>query len=144
MFILIAAAGAMAAAAALHPARRIATFDCPQFAHIDCARVSTIASDATALGGCYFTPREHWNHAAVLLLHGIGDCRTGMKEAALFFAANGYAALAPDLRGHGESAGFCTYGVRETMDANAWTAWLTKHTDVLRIYGLGESLGAPC
>jgi pimeloyl-ACP methyl ester carboxylesterase len=141
MSILIAAAGAIAAGAALHPVRRMAPFDCPRLADVDCARVSTVATDSTALEGWYFKPRERWNRAAVLLLHGIGDCRASMKGAALFLARNGYGVLTPDLRGHGESGGFCTYGVQETLDVNAWTDWLTENTAVTRVYGLGESLG---
>lgn len=140
--ILIAAAGAIAAGAALHPIRRKPPFNCPPLANIDCARVSTIAADSTALEGWYFEPRVHWNHASVLLLHGVGDCRASMKGAASFLGGFGYSVLAPDLRGHGESAGFCTYGVRETLDVRAWADWLTENTLAMRIYGLGESLGA--
>jgi hypothetical protein len=140
--LLIGLSGAVAADAALHPLRRKAASNCPLLAGTDCASVSVTAADAVHLEGWYFRPRDGWNGSAVLLLHGVGDWRGSMSGAASMLARNGYSVLAPDLRGHGESGGICTYGVRETLDVRAWTSWLAEHGQVSRIYGLGESLGA--
>jgi hypothetical protein len=114
----------------------------PLLTGTDCANVSVTAADSVRLEGWYFRPRDHFNGGAVLLLHGVGDWRGSMTGAASMLARNGYSVLAPNLRGHGESGGICTYGVRERLDVRAWTSWLVKHEQAPRIYGLGESLGA--
>jgi pimeloyl-ACP methyl ester carboxylesterase len=59
------------------------------------------------------------------------------------FLNEGYAVLLPDSRAHGVSEGqFVTYGLLEKFDVVAWANWM-KRTGCHKLYGLGESLGAP-
>lgn len=43
------------------------------------------------------------NGAAILFLHGIGANRSHWDDQLVFFASHGYTAIAPDLRGYGDS-----------------------------------------
>jgi len=45
------------------------------------------------------------NGAAIILLHGAGGSREGVRDHATMLAENGYGVLALDMRGHGESGG---------------------------------------
>jgi alpha-beta hydrolase superfamily lysophospholipase len=99
------------------------------------------AADATPLDAWLFTPIKP-NHAAVILLHGVGDTRLGTTEHARFLLRAGYVVLAPDARGHGASGGkIITYGIRESSDVHAWADWLFQHKPIDRLYGLGASMG---
>jgi fermentation-respiration switch protein FrsA (DUF1100 family) len=49
--------------------------------------------------------------------------------------------LAPDARGHGESGGLATYGIREADDLRRWAAWLRRRAPDRCIYALGSSMG---
>jgi fermentation-respiration switch protein FrsA (DUF1100 family) len=54
----------------------------------------------------------------------------------------GYAVLVPDARAHGRSGGeLVTYGLLERYDALLW-AHTMRQQGCIRLYGLGESLGA--
>ncbi len=45
--------------------------------------------------------------------------------------------------GHGASGGeTVTYGILEAEDIARWAAWLSRQPGVMRVYGLGESMGA--
>jgi uncharacterized protein len=48
--------------------------------------------------------------------------------------------LTPESRGHGESTGINTYGVREAGEIVQWVEW-TKAQGAGAVFGLGESLG---
>lgn len=79
--------------------------------------------------------------SAVLVLHGIGDRRSGMVGHAVLLAKHGYRVLLADLRAHGDSEGdLSTYGVLEAQDAAAWQRWLTVR-GARCVFGLGASLG---
>lgn len=119
--IVVIAAGAIAAEAALHPVRRRAASNCPLLSGAECASVAVTASDGVSLRGWFFRPRANWNGAAVLVFHGVGDWRASMAGLASMLSQHGYAVLTPDLRGHGESGGICTYGVEEVKDVQAWS-----------------------
>jgi pimeloyl-ACP methyl ester carboxylesterase len=133
--------GAVAAENALRPARVPVAKVCPCLAHERCKSVEITAQDATTLRAWYYEP-EISNGKAVLLLHGVAGNRQDMVALGNFFLKQGYSALEPDLRGHGESGGFATYGVLETSDVHAWLDWLEKAGNSPRIYGFGVSLGA--
>src|SRR3984885_10363730 len=64
----------------------------------------TAAVDGTALDGWLFTPREP-NGSGVILLHGVGDTRSGMTVHAGYLLRAGFTVLMPDARGHGSSGG---------------------------------------
>ena len=104
------------------------------------ARVTT--SDGVVLDGWLFTPREP-NGSGVMVLHGVGDTRSGMVDHAAFLLNAGYTVLLPDVRGHGSSGGsVISYGVRESADVHAWSDWLFQKRSIARLYGLGQSMGA--
>jgi dipeptidyl aminopeptidase/acylaminoacyl peptidase len=106
-----------------------------------CESVAIAARDGVRLRAWNYTP-DTPNGKAVILLHGIGSNRQDMVALGNLFLKNGYSALEPDLRGHGESGGLATYGVLEAGDTHAWVDWLEKTQRPSGIYGFGASLGA--
>ncbi|MEP6715097.1 MAG: alpha/beta fold hydrolase [Terriglobia bacterium] len=138
---LVFAAGARAAGAALHPARKHVAAICPCIAHVQCRDASVTAADGVKSRGWYFEP-DSPNGAAVLVLHGIGGSRQDVVAVGTVFERAGYAVLEPDIRGHGESGGLATYGASDEQDVHAWASWLLHQPHVERIYGFGASLGA--
>jgi dipeptidyl aminopeptidase/acylaminoacyl peptidase len=100
------------------------------------------ASDGAILKGWMFTPRQS-NGAGILLMHGVADTRLGMSGHAPFLLRAGFTVLMPDSRGHGASGGgIITYGVRECSDVQRWADLLVREPDVVRLYGIGQSMGA--
>jgi uncharacterized protein len=96
--------------------------------------------DRAVLEAWFFAPSEP-PRGCVVLLHGIGDSRSGAFGFAPMFLHAGYAVLVPDGRGHGRSGGdVVTYGLLEKYDILAWTGWL-REQGCRDLYGLGESLG---
>ena len=79
---------------------------------------------------------------AVLLVHGIGSDRRILASRVVFLARAGFAVLALDLRGHGESApARITFGLDEARDVAAALAWLREKVPRERVGALGLSLG---
>jgi hypothetical protein len=138
---VIFTSGAVAAESAMRPPRRPVALVCPCFAHVRCESVAVTSKDGIALRGWYYWP-ETSNGKAILLLHGIGSNRQDMVALGYLFLRHGYSVLEPDLRGHGQSGGFATYGVLEENDVRAWVDWLEKNEHAPGIYGFGASLGA--
>ena len=54
--------------------------------------------------------------AAVIVLHGIADSKASAQGSLVALSGMGLLALAPDLRAHGESDGFASYGFHEKAD----------------------------
>jgi len=75
-------------------------------------------------------PQGGW--PAAMLFHGLGGTRASMAPIATGFLANeGYAVLAYDARGHGQSGGMVTLdGPREIEDLRTAFDWLIARTDV--------------
>ena len=98
------------------------------------------ATDGTPLVGSYLP--SGGSEAAVLLLHGFGANRRKPAYARL---ADGLAAslpvLALDLRGHGHSGGWSTFGDREADDVIAGAEWL-RRMGHRRVVVVGLSMGA--
>ena len=103
------------------------------------ARVAIRTPDGITLVGWWLTPNAG-TRRAVLLCHGVADSALGVLGDSLLFLHNGYAVLAPESRGHGESGGLTSYGVLESKDTLLWLAWMEQH-GVQQSFGLGESLG---
>ncbi len=100
------------------------------------------ASHGAVLQGWLFTPRIS-NGAGVILMHGVADTRLGMSGHAPFLLRAGYTVLMPDSRGHGASTGgIITYGVLESEDVRRWADLLSGEPSIVRMYGLGQSMGA--
>lgn len=54
--------------------------------------------------------------AALIMLHGICDSKASLQGSLDAFSRMGILALAPDLRGHGDSGGTASYGFHEKGD----------------------------
>lgn len=103
--------------------------------------------DGVSLAGTLYLPpgappAGGW--PGVMLFHGLGGTRASMAPIADLLASHGYAVLAYDARGHGESDGEVTLdGPRELKDMKAAFQWFTARGEVsdTRIGGMGFSYG---
>ena len=79
--------------------------------------------------------------AAVVLVHGFTGYRHDPTVIAMAheLRAEGYAVIAYDMRGHGESEGLCTLGDRESLDVAA--AVVAARDLAPRVVLVGASLG---
>ena len=99
------------------------------------------SSDGITLGATYW-PGRHANGPAVLLLHGNGASRAAMTPNAAWLAAQGFAVLAIDFRGHGQStARPHSFGYGESADAHAAFRWLKRRQHGGNVAVVGVSLG---
>ena len=104
-------------------------------------RVTLAAADGSAIVGTYMASKAD-RAPAVLLLHGNGSSRAQFENLAPWLAAHGYATLAIDFRGHGESAQVArSFGLFEARDAKAAFDWLKAKQGGARIGIVGTSLG---
>lgn len=99
------------------------------------------ASDGVAIAGSYW-PGRRPDGPAVLLLHGINNNRDRMRAQSLWLHSLGYAVLAIDFRGHGESgAAPRSFGLLEARDAAAALAFLRDGAPRRRVGLIGISQG---
>jgi len=106
------------------------------------ADVAIAAQDGVMLRGWSIRP-PNGNGNAVILLHGLGDNRTGTTGYAELLLRHGFSVLMPDARAHGLSGGnLATFGLLETDDIRRWLDWLQQNDHPPCIFGLGESMGA--
>lgn len=104
--------------------------------------VEVAAPDGVRLSGWLLHP-ERWRGEAALVLHGFVDSRAAMLDHARLLLRHGYAVLAPDSRGHGESGGNAvSFGLREADDVTAWADWLCGRLGIDAFIGVGQSMGA--
>ena len=105
-----------------------------QLVHID-------STDGVRLAGTYW-PAADKGAPAILMLHGNGNNRGAMSGTASWLNTHGYAVLAIDFRGHGDStpAGK-SFGLFEAEDAEAALAWLRQRHPRARVGVIGFSLG---
>lgn len=79
---------------------------------------------------------------AVLLLHGVDGSRTQTAANARWLSAQGYATLAIDFRGHGQSDQSArSFGFAEAADAAAAFRWLKRRQGGAPVAIVGISLG---
>jgi pimeloyl-ACP methyl ester carboxylesterase len=103
--------------------------------------VHLTASDGVAIAASYW-PGARPDGPAILLLHGINTTRDRLRAQALWLNRLGYAVLAIDFRGHGESgAAARTFGLYEARDAAAALAFLRRGAPARRVGLIGISLG---
>lgn len=103
--------------------------------------VSIAASDGVPVAGSYW-PGARPDGPAVLLLHGVNNTRARMQAQALWLNRLGYAVLAIDFRGHGESgAAARSFGLHEARDAEAALAFLRAGAPDRRVGLIGISQG---
>ncbi|MCG3129093.1 MAG: 2-succinyl-6-hydroxy-2,4-cyclohexadiene-1-carboxylate synthase [Phycisphaerae bacterium] len=122
--------------------------------HADAERVEFDTSDGVRIVADYYAPKPG-KHAApmVILLHMYGENRGSWKPLAQPLSESGFAVLALDMRGHGESATETTRGQMEKREAklframkeDVWAAydWLAarKGVDRARFALVGASVG---
>lgn len=101
--------------------------------------VTLTSDDGVTLAGWYAPPH---NGAAILLLHGAGNSREGVRAHAALLVEHGFGVLAFDQRGHGASGGQANqFGWQGTHDLGAALAFLQAQDEVQAIGALGLSLG---
>jgi uncharacterized protein len=102
--------------------------------------VTLHTADNETLAGWYLPPS---NGAVIILIHGAGGSREGLRPYAQMLARHGYGVLALDLRGHGASSGKTNrFGWSSTLDVGAAVHYLQDLQEVKHIGGLGLSMGA--
>jgi uncharacterized protein len=105
-----------------------------QFVHI-------VSDDVTRIAATYW-PSHSAKAPAILMLHGNGSNRGSMTEMASLLNRHGYAVLAIDFRGHGQSTPASkSFGVFEADDARAAYSWLRNSDPSRKIGIIGFSLG---
>lgn len=108
--------------------------------------VTLEAADGLLLVGDYYAaaPQEGEEAApAVLLLHMLGSARIMWRPLIPSLAEAGYAVLAVDMRGHGDTRGARDWPLAE-QDVQAWLDWLRAQEgiDPARLNVVGASIGA--
>jgi alpha-beta hydrolase superfamily lysophospholipase len=103
--------------------------------------VALHAGDGVELRAWYLRSAND-NRDAVIMLHGLSDNRLAGAGLAPLFLRQGYRVLLPDSRGHGESGGFATFGIKEAGDIHEWVSWLYANDAPRCVYGFGQSMGA--
>lgn len=104
--------------------------------------VGIVAKDGVILRAWSIVPHRG-NPNSVILLHGLSDSRMGMIGYAEILLGDGYGALMPDSRAHGESGGtVATHGLIERDDIQQWIVWVHARQHPSCVYGFGESMGA--
>ncbi|MCX8254844.1 Alpha/beta hydrolase [Beijerinckiaceae bacterium RH AL1] len=97
--------------------------------------------DGLSLAATYL-PGAGAEAPGVLIVHGVAASRRDARANADWLAAQGYAVLAIDLRGHGGSdAAACGYGWSEAQDVHAALAWLRQRHPGARVAVVGVSMG---
>ena len=96
-------------------------------------------SDAVRLAGTLLP--EAGGDIAIVLVHGFNGYRTKPKIRLLAEAlARRFPVLVFDLRGHGQSGGWCTGGELEALDVHAAVTYM-RHRGYARVVTVGASLG---
>lgn len=104
-------------------------------------RVVLKAADGLTIKGT-FLPGASNTSPGILMLHGVQSSRAQFRRSALWLQAQGFAVLAIDFRGHGESAQVQrSFGVHESGDARAAFNWLKARQAGAKIGVVGASLG---
>ena len=104
------------------------------------------AEDGLALVGDYYAPADEALDAGapgVLLLHMLGSDRTAWADLIPPLQEAGYAVLAVDMRGHGQTGGRADWPLAEA-DVQTWLDWLRDQegVDPARLSLVGASIGA--
>jgi uncharacterized protein len=145
---LCALIGIFVAEVSLHPQRRPITPAVEASAQRMALRQGSNLEDVSITDGkitlrAWTIRPQKDNGKAVILLHGLGDNRTGMIGYAELLIRHGYSVLLPDARAHGAGGGDLeTFGLLERDDVKNWFEWLQARQHPHCIFGLGESMGA--
>src|SRR5215468_3267080 len=127
--VISVAAGVRLTETTLHPIRREISRDKaghPERAFrppLTAREVMGQSSDGVNLSAWYVQSVPD-NGDAVIILHGLSDNRLAGAGLEPMFLRQGYRVLLPDSRGHGESGGIATFGIKEAGDVHDWVSWL--------------------
>lgn len=104
------------------------------------SRISLAAADGVRLSGLYWDPGVR--DAACVVAHGFTGAagKPHVRAICAVLRDRGFGVLAPDLRGHGRSAGECTAGADERHDVAGAVSWL-RQRGYARVAVLGWSMG---
>lgn len=103
--------------------------------------INLTTPDGVNIKGSYVAGKSA-NSPAILMLHGNGARRDRFATHFARFNDAGYAVMAIDFRGHGQSDDDeKSYGVRESIDARTAFDWLTNKQQSANIGVVGVSLG---
>lgn len=145
--LLVAGGGVFLAEGSLHPPHLTPVGEVDRLvgavANESVAEVRTVflrSADGTRLHAYWLRPNRGTDRG-VLIAHGVGDSAWGSAGYARMFLLRRYSVLLPESRGHGQSEGLATYGLREASDVRLWLEWMRRVGGVHQMYGLGESLG---
>ncbi|PKQ27527.1 MAG: hypothetical protein CVT63_07510 [Candidatus Anoxymicrobium japonicum] len=102
--------------------------------------------DPVTISGLLITPEGGARGKApgVVFAHGITGSKELYVQIARQMAREGLVVLSIDLRGHGRSGGYCTYGYDEVSDVKAAGDYLRENVpevDPAHITAMGHSLG---
>ena len=100
------------------------------------------AADGLTLVGDYYSPMSE-SAPAVLLLHMLGSDRGAWDALIAPLYDAGYAVLAVDMRGHGETGGAQEWTLAEG-DTQAWLDWLREQAGIRAdaVSIIGASIGS--
>lgn len=99
------------------------------------------AADGVSIAGSYW-PGDDDDAPSVLILHGNGASRAAMTGMGDWLRSLGYAVLAIDFRGRGESDQVQrSFGLFEARDAHAGYRWLAARRKGAPVGAIGISLG---
>lgn len=118
----------------------------PVHAQGDRERVTLVAEDGLELVGTYYGVPEAADAEsapAVLLAHQGNGAKERWFDTIPAFQAAGYAVLAIDQRGHGETGGSIVTGAQLGDDIRLWLDWLAMQSgiDAEHLNIVGASLG---
>jgi pimeloyl-ACP methyl ester carboxylesterase len=103
--------------------------------------LTIVTADGITLAATYWAGRRT-DGPAVLLLHGNGASRLQTARNAAWLAAQGYATLAIDFRGHGASTPSAhSFGWSESKDVRAAFEWLKRKQRGAPVGVIGISMG---
>lgn len=105
--------------------------------------VTLMTLDGVRLHAALVAPASAEVTAAIVVAHGFAAQHRKPAYARLVahLAGTGAAVLSLDLRGHGRSAGRCTFGDREALDVGGAVAWL-RAAGAAHVTAVGTSMGA--
>jgi uncharacterized protein len=99
------------------------------------------STDEVVIAASFF-PTTAKDAPIILMLHGNGASRAQFRNHAAWLNNAGYAAMAIDLRGHGESlGGKKSFGLFEANDARVALGWIKANYPRSKVAVIGVSLG---